>query len=169
MNKEKIGEPGILLVDLGKVLLNSSEKDHKGKLNPRHIELMEKLGGNYHFFDYFRLNEKLLSKLTELKEKLPIYMITEGKIQEYPDLKEKLAIVFDYEKIYSTGELGLDKKTPDAYEYVIKDLGVQPHKILFIDDSRKNSDAAKEAGLQVILFESEDQTVDTLQEYFNNI
>jgi FMN phosphatase YigB (HAD superfamily) len=129
---------------------------------------MQELGNDYHFFDYFGLNKNLLSKLAEMKNKIQIYMITEGKIQNYPELKEKLEVVFDYDKIYSTGQLGLDKKTPAAYEYVIKDLGIKPHEILFIDDSEENSKAARDAGLQVIQYESEFQTIKALQENFNN-
>ena len=166
MEKEKVGKPRILLVDLGKVLLNSTEEGHKGKLNPRHKQLIEELGDDYHFFDYFGLNEQLLDKLAEIKEEVPIYMITEGNIQDYPALKEKLITVFDYDKIYSTGQLGLDKKTPDAYEYVKNDLGVKPHEILFVDDSDANSDAAESAGLHIVRFISETQTIEALQSIF---
>ena len=166
MNKETISEPKILLVDLGKVLLNSSEEGHKGKLNPRHKELMEELGGDYKFFDYFKLNENLLATLGELKGKLPIYMITEGNIQNYPALREKLETVFDYDKIYSTGKLGLDKKEPEAYERVINNLGLEAHDILFIDDSNDNTDAAEKAGLRVVRFATETQTIEELQSIF---
>ena len=44
-----------------------------------------------------------------------IYMITEGNIQNYPQLRERLETAFDYDKIISTGTLGLDKKTPKNF------------------------------------------------------
>jgi FMN phosphatase YigB (HAD superfamily) len=164
VNKEKLMPvPQVILMDLGQVLIFSTEEGHQGKLNPRHKELLETQGENYNFFNYFGLNEKLLELLAQLKEKYSIYMITEGNIQNHPQLREKLASAFDYDKFVSTGSLGLDKKTPEAYGYVTKMLGVSPKEILFIDDSEANIDAANQQGLQTILFFSEDQVVTQLK------
>lgn len=163
-SKEKLlPAPQVILMDLGQVLIFSTEEGHQGKLNPRHKELLETQGENYNFFNHFGLNERLLELLAQLKEKYSIYMITEGDIQNHPQLREKLESVFDYGKIVSTGSVGLDKKTPEAYEYVTKMLGISPKEILFIDDSETNIDAAKQQGLQTILFSSEDQVVTQLK------
>lgn len=156
-------KPSVIVVDLGKVLLFSTEEGFKGKLNPRHKQLMKELGNDYDFFDYFGLNEELLSLLSELKEQYPIHMITEGTIQNFPLLKEKLETAFDFANIHSTGNLELDKKTPDAYTKILDELGLNPSDVLFVDDSAENIRAAREAGLQTIHFTSEEQAVQSLK------
>lgn len=160
---ENIGDkPEVILVDLGNVLLYSKEK-LPGKMNPRHKQLLEEFGEDYPFFNYFGVNEKLLELLASLKDKYRIYIITEGTIQNYPPLKEKLETVFDFDNIISTGELGLDKTTPEAYEHVVEQLGIDPGKILFVDDSPDNTSAASTVGLQVIQCISEDQIISELK------
>ncbi len=155
-------KPEVLLVDLGKVLLFSKEK-LPGKMNPRHKELLEESGDDYPFFDYFDINEELLGLLASLKDKYRIHMITEGVIQSHPQLREKLESAFDYENIISTGGLDLDKKKPRAYRYVVKRLEINPGKILFIDDSSDNINAASKVGLQVIQYTSKDQAISDLK------
>jgi FMN phosphatase YigB (HAD superfamily) len=156
-------KPDVIIMDLGKVLLYSTEEGHKGKLNPRHKQLMEELGDDYDFFNYFGLNEDLLSLLSELKEEYPIHMITEGTIQNFPPLKEKLETAFDYSNIHSTGNLGLDKKTPEAYSKILGELGLNPKDVLFVDDGEENISAASKAGLQTTRFASEEQVIQDLK------
>lgn len=159
----KRARPEVILMDLGKVLLYSKE-ELPGKMNPRHKELLEQEGEDYPFFEYFGVNENLLETLAELKDTSQIYMITEGTIQNHPPLREKLETVFDYDKIISTGGLGLDKKKPEAYRYVSERLGVDPSVVLFIDDSTDNTSAASEVGFDVIQSASEDQTISDLKD-----
>jgi HAD superfamily hydrolase (TIGR01549 family) len=164
--KEKdIKKPSIILMDLGKVILFPKE-DLAGKMNSRHKELLETQGEDYPFFDYFGVNEGLLDLLEDLKERYQIYMITEGKIQNHPPLRKRLERVFNYNNIFSTGERGLDKKTPEAYEYVVKKLGVDPEEVLFVDDSSTNIQAASQVGLQTIQSISKDQSTSALKAIF---
>ncbi|MFC1649414.1 HAD-IA family hydrolase [Patescibacteria group bacterium] len=163
-DKEKDkGKPSVILMDLGKVILYSKEK-LPGKMNPRHKELLRTKGEDYPFFDYFGVNKKLLELLADIKGDFGIYMITEGTIQNHPPLREKLESAFDFEKVISTGALGLDKKKTEAYEYVVQELGVEPSEILFVDDSPDNIKAASEVGLQVIQSASEDQVISETKE-----
>ena len=163
LNKEGVsGKPSVILMDLGKVLLYSKE-ELSGKMNPRHKDLLDKEGDNYPFYDYFGVNDKLLQLLASLKDKLRIYMLTEGTIQNHPPLRERLETAFDFDNIFSAGTLGLDKKKPVAYEHVVQKLGVEPSDIVFIDDSLDNLDAASQVGLQVIQSKSEDQVISDLK------
>ena len=161
--KKQSNELEVLLMDLGKVILFSKE-NLPGKMNPRNKELLKLHGPDYSFFDYFKVNEGLLSLLESVKDKYRIYMITEGVIQNNPLLKRQLQRVFDYENIISTGALGLSKQSPEAYKRVVARLRTDPGKILFIDDSTDNINAAKEVGLQTLQCTSENQVVTDLKQ-----
>lgn len=109
-------KPKVLLTDLGNVLVYSTEKHHTGKLNPRHTQLLLEEGDNYNFFKYFGINQKLIDLYAQIRQSIPIYMITEGSIQNYPPLKSKLEKAIDYQNIITTGALYLSKKEPEAYK-----------------------------------------------------
>jgi HAD superfamily hydrolase (TIGR01509 family) len=49
------------------------------------------------------------------------------------------------------------------YDAIIKDQGIFPSKMLFIDDIAENVKAAKSAGMQIIQFESTGQLETDLQ------
>jgi len=61
---------------------------------------------------------------------------------------ETMQEVFD--KIYYSHEIGRHKPDPNAWEYVIRDAGINPEETLFLDDSIQNIKAAQELGFQAI-------------------
>ena len=51
----------------------------------------------------------------------------------------------------------MEKPDPKIYEVLIKELNMPANEIVFIDDKLENVQAAKQAGLDAILFESQPQ------------
>ncbi len=52
-------------------------------------------------------------------------------------------------------EIGLEKPNPKVYELLLQTMHLPPQDIVFIDDKVENVEAAKEMGIDAILFESE--------------
>lgn len=151
----------ILISDLGGVLLFPKDSNHKGKLNPIYAEESEKNGFN--FFDHFRLNTELLEYYQGLKEKgVVLYMITEGVIQNAPEIKPQLEAVFT--EIISSGELGLSKKEPTLYLSLVERLECDPSKVIYVDDNRENINGAEEAGLISIQYRDNQELISKLQD-----
>lgn len=148
-----------ILSDFSKVLLFPKDPNYDGSLNGRHLELLEK--GDYDFWQYFVLNEELLNFYRELPHKIDIFVFTTKHIQEHPPLKAKLNNLF--KKIYIAKELGLSKNDPEAFKALVKDINLEPENILYIDDNQENTDAASQAGLQTIVYESNDQTINHIR------
>lgn len=48
---------------------------------------------------------------------------------------------------------GLRKPDPGAYEHVLQELAVPPHRCLFVDDRPKNCEVARQHGIPSIVFE----------------
>lgn len=147
-----------LLFDFSRVLLNVKDKSYTGLLNTLYKEMS--VNPNYKFFDHFELNEELLGFLTSIKNKYPLYIFTTGSVQNVAEVRKRIDPVF--KKIYSSEELGLDKKDPQSYLYIAKELGKLPEEILFIDDQVENIKAAGTAGLTTIQFKSNEQFVSEL-------
>jgi HAD superfamily hydrolase (TIGR01509 family) len=138
----------ILLFDLSYTLLFPKDKSYRGELNQLHKELSK--GSNYNFSEHFYLDMEQLGYLKSLKDKCDLYMFTSGTIQNAPEIKNILKDIF--KKIYSAEEIGLGKKDPESFRFIVKDLGVNPSEILFVDDLEKNVTTAKEAGLNAIVY-----------------
>lgn len=147
-----------LIFDFSRVLLNVKDKKCTGFLNTLHKEMSS--NPNYEFFDYFELNEELLKFLEKIKDKYPLYIFTTGSVQNVPEVRKRIDPVF--RKIYSSEELDLNKKDPQSYLFVAKDLGKSPDEILFTDDQLENVKAADTAGLTTVQFESNEQFVSEL-------
>lgn len=65
-----------------------------------------------------------------------------------------------YDPVFLSCDLGLAKPDTAIYEHVIKELGVNPSEILFIDDQQKCLNPAASLGLHSILAVSPDQIID---------
>lgn len=142
-----------LIFDLSRVLLFPRDKNYAGGLNNLYKQISTNPG--YKFFDHFRVNDKLLSYLKDIRSRVSLYLFTSEIIQDAPELRPSLESIF--KGIYSASKMGLHKDQPDAYLRVAKELGVEPEEAVFIDDAPKNIQAAESAGLKTITYCSNNQ------------
>lgn len=148
-----------LLFDFSRVLLHPTDKTFSGSLNKLHRELKD--NESYYLFNYFELNEELLEFLKTLKGEYELCIFTTDIIQNDPLIREKIDPIFS--RIFSANELGITKKDPESYKFIAKDLGVKPGQIFFTDDTPGNIEVAKEAGLQVHLYQNNRELIGLLK------
>lgn len=134
-----------ILSDFSRVLLLPLDESYSGGLNALHKELLA--GGDYDFWQHFKVNDELLTVYREYQKGIEIAILTEGHIQDYPPVKERLAGIFNH--IFSATDIGLKKDDPQIYVLAAAKLGIIPDQIMYIDDRQKNVDAAKQAGMNV--------------------
>jgi putative hydrolase of the HAD superfamily len=53
-------------------------------------------------------------------------------------------------------EVGAVKPEPEIYLRCLEALGIEPAEAFFVDDRRENVDAARELGMEAVVFEGED-------------
>lgn len=136
------------LFDFARVILFPKDELYKGELNKLHKELSQTDG--YNFLDRFALDPQMLDYLYLLRRKADLYMFTSGSIQNAPEIRPVLEGIF--KKIFSASEMGVPKEYPLAYKRIAQDIGMHENEIVFIDDTPRNVDAAREAGLHAIVF-----------------
>jgi FMN phosphatase YigB (HAD superfamily) len=137
-----------LVSDFSKVLLVSADDTYSGKLNDLHKKLQE--SGEYDFWSHFRLNQDLLVYYGSLQDQITIYVFTSKYIQEDLAVKPILDKVFT--EVFSGIRLGLKKTEPRSYAIIASKIGLKPNEVIYVDDKQANLDAAKEIGMQTILF-----------------
>ena len=71
-----------------------------------------------------------------------------------------------FERIFNSYYLGMCKRDPALFDYVVAEMGVKPAEALLIDDNRGNIDRARQRGLQGILFQTRETFEHELTEMF---
>jgi putative hydrolase of the HAD superfamily len=59
-----------------------------------------------------------------------------------------------FERIFVSSDLGFRKPDPEAFHLVAGRMGFQPREILFFDDSPRNVEGARIAGMQSVVVDS---------------
>jgi glucose-1-phosphatase len=67
--------------------------------------------------------------------------------------RDSAAIVKRFSKFYLSFQIGASKPNLAVYQYVIRDLSVEPSSLLFIDDIPENVAAAQKCGMEGIVFQ----------------
>lgn len=107
-----------------------------GEFPSARIELLRKLANRYRIFLFSNTNAIHLEAFQKIYTN-----IYGGRLDEL------------FEKTYYSHLIKLRKPDVSAFEYVIRDAGVNPSTTLFIDDYAANIEGAKAAGLQAIFLE----------------
>lgn len=158
----------VLLFDFSRVLLHPTDKTYQGSLNSLHKGLKD--NESFYVFHHFKLNEQILEFLKTVKDKqsLPsskikfrLAIFTTDIIQDDPLIQERIDPLF--EKIYSASKLGMTKKVRESYEFIAKDLNVEPEEILFIDDTESNIVPATEAGFKTHHYKTNGELLEYLK------
>ena len=68
-----------------------------------------------------------------------------------------------FDVVFCSGDEGIAKPDPKAFELTLERLGVKPKEVVFIDDTREHVNAAQKIGLQGVLF----TTAEELEEKLN--
>jgi len=144
-----------ILSDFSGVILMPKERFYTGTLNALDKDLSAK-NPAYFFSDYFEFNTELLDLYRQLKPKYSMNIFTTGTIQNRPEVRQIIDPIF--ENIFSANEYGLSKKDPTAYLFIAGKLNKKPNEIVYIDDQESNTQAAQQAGLQVINYIDFQQT-----------
>ncbi len=101
--------------------------------------------------------EKRIRYLEDLRLKVPIYLLSNTNdthikaSTRYFREKHNYSNFFRiFNRVFLSFEIKLYKPEFEIYHYLISELNLEPHQILFLDDNQDNIDAAKECGINAI-------------------
>jgi putative hydrolase of the HAD superfamily len=103
------------------------------------------------------INHPLLDVVGELHDK---GLKTAILSNDGPSLRlyiEELGIAQYFDELFISGELNMMKPDARIYDYVVKELALQPKEVIFFDDRQVNIDGALRAGLQAEVYTSVSQ------------
>ncbi len=82
---------------------------------------------------------------------------TVTEVDDWAEPIEKTGYYDYFHPLFLSHQMGLSKPDPKAYEHVLKGLALPADACLFIEDQLESVQAAKEAGMDAILFENLEQ------------
>lgn len=93
--------------------------------------------------------------LHALKERnIPLYALTNWSQETFPFARNRFDFLAWFEGIVVSGEEKLIKPDPRIYRLLIDRHGLEPADLVYVDDNRKNAEAATALGLHGIHFTS---------------
>lgn len=94
--------------------------------------------------------------LFRIRKKYAVYLFSNTNIIHYQSFAKTFENVTGKElnscfvKAYYSHEMGLRKPDPASFQFIIDEQQLDPSETLFIDDTIKNVEAAKELGMQAV-------------------
>ncbi len=95
---------------------------------------------------------------------VPCYALTNMEAWTYPGRRERYPFLRCFDGTLVSGFEGVAKPDPRVFELLLDRFGLERSRTLFIDDSRKNVEAARRVGLHAVQFESPEQLQSVLQD-----
>jgi epoxide hydrolase-like predicted phosphatase len=120
-------------------------------------EAVEKL------YETEQINPALLPLIEKLHGKYKTAVLTNASSEFFRTIVDSTGLDKFFDEIIISSELQMAKPNPKFYEYALNKLGVQANEAVFIDDIEKYVEAAKQLGMQAILYQNFEQANGKLQ------
>lgn len=111
-------------------------------------------------YDNWYYNNPVISETAELIRELKqngakLYLLSNisiGFAENWQKIPEVSKILSLFDGLVFSGPIGMNKPNRDIFEYLLKKYDLKAEECIFIDDSEKNINGAKAAGINAILF-----------------
>lgn len=142
--------------DAGYPLAKATEE--RVALFPQYEDLIRMYYGRWEEMlgDAIQGTVKLLKQCVD-SPALKVVALTNWSAETFPVALKKFDFLHWFEGIVVSGEEMTRKPFPDIYQITLKRFDLKPEESLFIDDNKRNIEAAKALGIQSIHFSSPQQ------------
>ena len=89
--------------------------------------------------------------------RVPLFALSNWSTETFPHVQPDFPELSLFRRIFLSGHLRLVKPDPAYYRTVLREIGLPPERLVFIDDNADNVAGAIAVGLPAIRFRSADQ------------
>lgn len=100
----------------------------------------------------FRENEEMAKLLTSLKQDYQLSLLSNTNECHYRFIQDNFNVERHFENVVLSYEVGASKPDSKIYQEVLAKNDLQANHCLFVDDLKPNVEAARQFGMQAILF-----------------
>lgn len=95
--------------------------------------------------------------LEKLKDRVPLYAFSNSNAAHQAVWSRKFRdALANFRRVFVSSEMGLRKPERASFDFIAREIGVAPGRILFFDDTLANVEGARSAGLQAVLVRGPD-------------
>ena len=121
-------------------------------------------------YDNWMYNLPEIDGMRQLVEKLKnkgVHLFLLSNISKtFAQRSKDISILSYFEECVFSAECGYVKPTADIFNYLLTKCGIRADESIFIDDSIKNVDGAKKAGIEAYLFDGDSKK---LEQYLDSL
>jgi 2-haloacid dehalogenase len=125
-------------------LLCGSHPDHEPLIRAYHARWPEMLKGD------IPETVAILDELRQARRRL--YALTNWSAETFPVALQRFEFLSWFDHIVVSGELGVRKPHAEIFHHLLEHIGLPAPRTFFVDDSRRNVEAARTLGLDAVLF-----------------
>lgn len=108
---------------------------------------------------WFKFEDRINKDVAELIKKLrsegvKCYLATNQEKYRTDYIRNEMGFSKLFDKIYSSAEVGYKKPEKEFFEFILRDLNIDPGSVMFWDDDEKNVLTAREEGLDSYIFKN---------------
>lgn len=104
------------------------------------------------YLDTIELNEDFHHAARKLQGRYRLALLSNDLSEWSAYLRKKFDLDRYFEVIAVSGDIGIKKPDPEIYRYLLRKLGQPASECIFVDDRVRNLLAARNLGMDVILF-----------------
>jgi putative hydrolase of the HAD superfamily len=102
--------------------------------------------------------------LEKLKDRVPLYAFSNTNEAHYAVWSKQFAdALVNFRRVFVSSQMGLRKPERESFDYIAREIGVPPSRILFFDDTLANVEGALAAGLQAVHVRGPDDVRDAVR------
>ncbi|MGD9916354.1 MAG: HAD family hydrolase [Rhizobiaceae bacterium] len=120
--------------------------------HPGHEANIRSFRRNWHMMVPHAYDDSVAIMLGLIERGEDVTMLTNWAKDTFKEARERFPFLAAPRGVTVSGEVGLIKPDRRIYDKHAADFGLEPAATIFIDDSAKNVQAAKDAGWQAVLF-----------------
>ncbi len=105
---------------------------------------------------------EILRKMKESK-RFKLYALTNWSAETFPIAQKQYDFLNWFDGVVVSGTEKMRKPVPEFYRLLLKRYNIKATETLFIDDNKRNTDAAQQVGIDSIVFETPEKLIEELQ------
>ncbi len=114
-----------------------------------------------------KINTELVEFIKNVKKEYPVYLLSNAIDTFLKTIIYKNNLDNLYVKAFISSEIGLAKPDVEYFRYCLSAIGASPEECVMIDDNPANIAAARNAGIDGILFRDNESFYKEFKKYFN--
>jgi epoxide hydrolase-like predicted phosphatase len=113
-------------------------------------------------FDVYQIVEETEKIVKQLRKKYKVYFLSDNFKERVEDANKKYGFIQWFDGGVFSHVVGVKKPNQRIYELAIKEIGLKPKEMLFIDDKEINLPPAEKLGMKTLLYKNSRQLEDDL-------